>query len=74
MPIFEYQCKHCGKVSEILVKGSHDQPVCECGCTDMQKLISAFAVTDGHTGSQSSCADGSCSLSQSPCASGMCGL
>ncbi|MGI6621474.1 MAG: FmdB family zinc ribbon protein [Bacillota bacterium] len=60
MPIFEYKCKHCGKVFECLVR-KHDIPACpDCGTQDLTKLMSRFAtnVRKG-SGSQSSC--GTCS-------------
>ena len=74
MPIYEYKCKQCGLVSEVLIKGSQDKPVCKCGSDDMEKLISSFAVSEGHAGSQTGCSDGSCAINRSPCTSGMCGL
>jgi len=72
MPLFEYKCKSCGKTSEILVRSGSDRPECDCGSQDLEKLFSAFAVSEG--GGAPSCESGSCSLPSSPCASGMCGL
>ncbi len=41
MPIYEYECEGCGKISEVIQKFS-DKPVTECGhCTGhLHKLIS----------------------------------
>ena len=41
MPIYEYKCKKCGKVFEILVKNGEDEPkkCSECG-GELQKLLS----------------------------------
>jgi putative FmdB family regulatory protein len=41
MPIYEYECKNCGKVTEAYQKFS-DAPLkkCECCCGKLQKLIS----------------------------------
>jgi putative FmdB family regulatory protein len=44
MPIFEYQCKDCGKVIEIFHQraGEDSLPVCSsCGSTNLIKLLSA---------------------------------
>ena len=46
MPIYEYQCKACCHGFEELVFSSDRvQPVCpQCGCADVQKLLSAGCV------------------------------
>jgi putative FmdB family regulatory protein len=42
MPIFEYQCKVCGSVSEFLLGVGHEQQItCEkCGSLEMEKILS----------------------------------
>ncbi len=40
MPIYEYKCKDCGKVIEILKKGSESVECPECGSKNLEKLIS----------------------------------
>jgi putative FmdB family regulatory protein len=43
MPIYEYRCAKCGKVSEILQRSLNREevPVCaHCGAAEMQKIIS----------------------------------
>lgn len=50
MPVFEYKCKSCGSVSEILVGVTAEKPevACiQCGCTDLIKLISTFSFAEG---------------------------
>lgn len=48
MPIFEYKCKECGKVSEILMVGSKDDPACSfCNSHNMEKLVSAHSSVSG---------------------------
>lgn len=45
MPIYEYKCEDCGKLTEILQKGfkPENEIICpHCGSTKMQKLISSF--------------------------------
>ena len=47
MPIFEYQCAKCRKVSSFLVRSvaSHKPPACpKCGHAKMDKLLSRFAA------------------------------
>jgi putative FmdB family regulatory protein len=44
MPLHEYNCRSCGHRFEALVRGT-DQPVCpSCRGTDLEKLLSLFAV------------------------------
>ncbi len=47
MPIYEYRCNNCGKISTLLVR-SYASPgslVCaRCGHGDLRKLVSRFAV------------------------------
>jgi len=47
MPIYEYQCKSCGAVSEVFSNvGSHsDALTCKnCGSPEMDKLLSAASI------------------------------
>ena len=47
MPIYEYRCRHCGKVSSFFTRAINDplQPVCDhCQSQDMQRRMSAFAM------------------------------
>ena len=49
MPIYEYECKSCGQVQELL-QGSAEVPSLkcnDCGNTDFKKLISAAFVSTG---------------------------
>ena len=48
MPMYEYRCKKCGEVSEILTGVSKEEPEirCEvCKSTDLKKLISISNFT-----------------------------
>jgi len=48
MPIYEYLCLDCGKVSEVLMTGTDDEPVChDCRSTKLKKLISAQSSYSG---------------------------
>lgn len=48
MPIYEYRCNQCSKVSEILVGvGSDDEAfTCKhCGSNDLEKILSVSSFT-----------------------------
>jgi len=69
MPIYEYTCRSCGSVSEILTSiGGHSDPLqCKkCGSADLDKLLSAPSIGNaGTSGSdcstQEKCYSPSCS-------------
>lgn len=46
MPIYEFQCKRCGKDSELLVPSANWEGTCcpACGSTRLVKKLSVFAV------------------------------
>lgn len=44
MPLFEYRCRQCGSICELLVRGG-ERPVCpHCESDGLDKLMSAAAV------------------------------
>jgi len=48
MPIYEYSCNQCGHRFETLVRKSSETVNCkQCGSTELQKLVSAHAITSG---------------------------
>lgn len=48
MPLYDYQCQDCGKVSELLINVSSAQPECSfCGSPKLKKLISAHSSLSG---------------------------
>ena len=64
MPLYEYECLHCGEVQEVLQRNSKAAPPeCpHCQSRNTRRLISA-AVSHGSTGSSSSsasCPTGTC--------------
>ncbi|MDD5747123.1 MAG: zinc ribbon domain-containing protein [Candidatus Omnitrophica bacterium] len=65
MPIFEYQCQDCGKISEFLVGVVQAKVTIACracGSTKMTKKISSGFVSTGAKSKQDYCAQkGPCS-------------
>jgi putative FmdB family regulatory protein len=50
VPIFEYRCRGCGTRSELLVLSSSPTAACpSCGSEDLEKLMSASAVSSSST-------------------------
>ena len=66
MALYEYKCNGCGKVSEILVFSSNETPECKhCGSTDLEKLLSTFAVSAAQSssaGPMPGCPSGGCGM------------
>ena len=64
MPIYEYQCDKCGKVTEALRSMSEADQPCECescGSKKTHRLQSEFAAGGAKAGSESSLpASGGC--------------
>ncbi len=49
MPIFEYRCRTCNAVCELLVRGGA-APACEsCGSEDLEKLLSLPSIKSEST-------------------------
>jgi putative FmdB family regulatory protein len=48
MPLFEYLCSDCGKLTEVLIINSDDVPKCQaCGGTSLKKMLSAHSSLSG---------------------------
>jgi putative FmdB family regulatory protein len=46
MPIYEYQCRQCANEFELLVLKGSPEPACpSCQSTDIEQLLSGFAVS-----------------------------
>jgi putative FmdB family regulatory protein len=48
MPLFDFLCLDCGKVSEILVSSAGDKVECQaCGSSQVKKMLSAVSSLSG---------------------------
>lgn len=48
MPLFDFVCLDCGKISEILVAGTSEKTVCShCDSQHLKKLMSAHSSMSG---------------------------
>jgi putative FmdB family regulatory protein len=52
LPIYEYHCRACAHRFEALVRGSDAASCPECGSQDLERLLSAFAVSSEGTRNQ----------------------
>jgi len=42
MPIYDYRCRECGRVSEVFLRGSISEVKCpHCGSGNVEKLVSS---------------------------------
>lgn len=75
MPIFEYRCKKCNEVFEVLVRGSQKPECPNCKSKRLEKLISTFNASAPKPSSRKrrqSCS-GECCSSQNARCGGCCG-
>jgi putative FmdB family regulatory protein len=48
MPLYDYLCLDCAEISELLVTGSNEKPVCcACGSSNLKKMLSAHSSLSG---------------------------
>lgn len=60
MPIYEYRCGKCGRVSQFLVRNiaAHTTPTCpRCGAANMSRVISRVTVIGGRKGRRAATAE-----------------
>lgn len=64
MPIFEYKCSQCGRISEFLETGGSKKArkCAHCGSRKLKKQLSVFAAGVSESGSKRchGCSDQSC--------------
>ena len=48
MPLFDFLCLDCGRVNEMLLIGSSEEPACpECGSKHLKRMLSAPSSLSG---------------------------
>ena len=73
MPIYDFKCKKCGKVSELLVRSADSQDVScpDCGNSNMERLISSsYLVKMGSPSSGATCCGKAERCETPPCSTG----
>ncbi|RJQ37315.1 MAG: zinc ribbon domain-containing protein [Dehalococcoidia bacterium] len=73
MPIYDFRCNKCGKVSEILARqtDNHDISCPECGSDNLERLISpSYLVKTGKSPSGATCCGRTERCDRPPCSSG----
>ena len=73
MPIYDFRCRDCDKVSEILVRGTEGQAAhCTgCGSESMEKLVSAsYAIRMDAPESDTTCCGRAERCETPPCSMG----
>lgn len=50
MPLFDFECQNCKKISELLLSGTKDDSIIcpSCGSNHLKKLLSAPSSLSGH--------------------------
>lgn len=72
MPIYDYRCRDCGAVKEVLVRRVEDDARCpECGSEAMEKLVSAsYIINMNASAAGNTCCGRSDRCEESPCSKG----
>jgi len=74
MPIYEYKCRSCGQVSEVLIHGfaSVKKPLCSnCGSDNLQRLLSVPSLLKEKTNAQgTTCCGRTERCDKPPCSTG----
>ena len=73
MPIYDFSCQDCGKVSEILTRSSENPIIhCpECGSVNMVRLItSSYMIKTGDSKRGATCCGSEERCSTPPCSTG----
>ena len=73
MPIYDYKCRDCGRVSEILVRGEGSKEVrcAGCGSGNMERLInSSYMIRMNAPAPGTTCCGNTERCDSPPCSSG----
>lgn len=75
MPLFEYECRGCGKQFEYLTRQGQSPSCPGCHGVDLQKLLSVFAAqSDSPAKSYKSMPSGPCNTCGDPRGPGSCSM
>ena len=74
MPLFEYECRGCGRHFEYLTRDGQSPSCPACKGSDLQKLLSVFAVSGGSAEKFASPAGGPCGSCGDPRGPGACSM
>jgi len=72
MPLFEYECRACGRQFEYLTRDGQSPSCPSCRGADLRKLLSVFAVSGGSGERAAASAPGPCSHCGDPRGPGSC--
>ncbi|TET58328.1 MAG: zinc ribbon domain-containing protein [Dehalococcoidia bacterium] len=72
MPIHDFRCLECGKVSEVLVRGTEQTLRCpDCGSANLERLISSsYVVKTGSQAPGTTCCGQTERCNAPPCSTG----
>ncbi|TEU02684.1 MAG: zinc ribbon domain-containing protein [Dehalococcoidia bacterium] len=72
MPIYDYRCRECGRVSEVFVRTSTGEVRCpHCGGEDMERLVSAsYMIRMDVAATDTTCCGRTERCETPPCSSG----
>ncbi len=75
MPIFEYDCRDCGRHFEVLVRGHEETHCPACSGHNLAKALSTFAVgAGGQTATTAPVGAGACGRCGDPRGPGACSM
>ena len=72
MPLFEYECRACGRQFEYLTRDGQSPSCPSCHGVDLQKQLSVFAVSGGSNEKSFGMAPGPCGHCGDPRGPGSC--
>jgi putative FmdB family regulatory protein len=72
MPIYDFRCLECSKVSEVFVRSNDQAPRCQdCGSTNVERLISSsYMIKTTNRASGTTCCGREERCETPPCATG----
>ncbi len=74
MPLFEYECRGCGRQFEYLTRDGQSPKCPGCESEDLQKLLSVFAVSGGSSEKSLDAPVGACGRCGDPRGPGSCSM